>query len=243
MKTSLFEDRLHALRKRVEPFIKSYGLSWDDLRKFSENHGLGKKHTIYQDEFIGLPFICTHPLYEKVIKQKKIKILDNGCGLGINTRFLLFDGLQKNQIKASELDQKSLDLGFELFRDRNILDDIFVKSDAKEISNTFSKNSFTVIYNGFLLHQFKTENDLRIVLEENKKILAHNGEYFGMTRGTYKQKKFDFVNLDAGKTRFLVSKEFLAELLANCGYKNIWIEETTIDDEDQECVIFYYARI
>lgn len=68
--------------------------------------------------------ISTLPQYEQVLSRTKQgeKLLDLGCCMGQDIRKLVFDGAPAENVSATELEPEFIDLGFELFRDKERLE-------------------------------------------------------------------------------------------------------------------------
>jgi SAM-dependent methyltransferase len=58
--------------------------------------------------------------------QRTGPFLDYGCGTGDNIRQLLRDGFSREQITGFDLTWESLNLGFDLYRDRDAIRALFV---------------------------------------------------------------------------------------------------------------------
>lgn len=57
-------------------------------------------------------------------------LLDVGCGLGQEIRFLVFDyGIDSSRLYATDIEARLIDLGYELFRDRDRLKATFFAAD------------------------------------------------------------------------------------------------------------------
>ena len=88
------------------------------------------------------PVLFRHPRYNEVLGRIKgdQTLLDLGCGFAQSVRRLVYDGAPAQNIYAVDLKRDFIDLGFELFRDRDSLHahflvaDIFDESESNELA-------------------------------------------------------------------------------------------------------------
>lgn len=234
--------RFKKVKKDAEPFIRSYGLSWDYLERFSENHALGAKHVIYGKKFFGIPTILGHPKYENIKPLLPITLLDNGCGVGTNLRFAIFDGLSAQNSTGIDIDRSMIELGYELFGDKEALKGNFIEGDSRKLSRYFPASHFTIIYSGLLFHKMGSEEDVIKVLEESYKVLKYDGAHFGMTVGTHLTNVRPKVKISDGRKYLALSKNRLQELLTSTGYEEILLDHFVTDEVKGESIIFFYGK-
>ncbi|MFA5332138.1 MAG: hypothetical protein WC342_07140 [Methanoregula sp.] len=67
---------------------------------------------------LGTPRIKTHFFYKEALGRTG-PFLDYSCGTGDNVRQMLRDGFPRDRITGFDLSWESLDLGFDLYRDKN----------------------------------------------------------------------------------------------------------------------------
>jgi SAM-dependent methyltransferase len=112
--------------------------------------------------------ISSNPLYASTIlprlKQNlpQALLLDLGCGLGQDVRKLLHDGVSASRVYASDLSSDFLELGYDLFRDRDRLDhmhflpaDIFDDSPGSKLREW--NGNFDIIHVSSFFHLFDGE--------------------------------------------------------------------------------------
>lgn len=234
--------KFEKVKKGAEPFIRSYGLSWEYLERFSEEHALGAKHLIYGKKFFGIPTILGHPRYEDIKPLRPLTLLDNGCGVGTNSRFAVFDGLSAQNLIGIDIDRSMIELGYELFRDKEALKGNFIEGDSRKLSRYFPTSHFTVVYSGLLFHKMESEEDVTKVLEESRKVLKHDGMHFGMTVGTHLTNARPQVKISDGRRYLALSENKLQELLKSAGYGELWLDHFVTDEAKGESIILFYGK-
>jgi SAM-dependent methyltransferase len=127
---------------------------------------------------LGEPRIRSHFFYNRML-QRTGPFLDYGCGTGDNIRQLLRDGFSREQITGFDLTWESINLGFDLYRDRDAIRALFVVNDTFP----FGGESFDTIYSGSVIHVIADENELRGYLNNAWRALRPGGILFGSTLG------------------------------------------------------------
>ncbi|HVP96295.1 class I SAM-dependent methyltransferase [Methanoregula sp.] len=127
---------------------------------------------------LGEPRILGH-FYYKTALQRTGPFLDYGCGTGDNIRQLLRDGFPRDHITGFDLSWESIDLGFDLYRDRDALRDLFVVQDTFP----FGEGQFDTIYSGSVIHVIADDAELDGYLANAWRALRHGGVLFGSTLG------------------------------------------------------------
>ena len=86
---------------------------------------------IGQFKFLNLT-LFGHPLYPHVLDRIKQgeTLLDFGCGLGQDLRKLVADGAPSTNICGLDIEPRLIDIGYELFLDRNSLQSKFTIEDV-----------------------------------------------------------------------------------------------------------------
>ncbi|KAI8632918.1 hypothetical protein F5Y19DRAFT_491552 [Xylariaceae sp. FL1651] len=77
--------------------------------------------------------LCAHPLYGKIIqrlKQAEANYLDIGCCFGQDLRQLVFDGVPSQHLTGLDIEQSLMELGYDLFLDREALHSQFLVADV-----------------------------------------------------------------------------------------------------------------
>ena len=104
---------------------------------------------------LGEPRIKGHFFYSEVLRRTG-PFLDYGCGTGDNIRQLLRDGFSRAEITGFDLSWESIDLGFDLYRDRDALADLFVVNDTFP----FGAEQFDMCYSGSVIHIIADDTEL-----------------------------------------------------------------------------------
>jgi len=103
--------------------------------------------------------IATAPEYLTVIARLKTgneNFLDLGCCFGQELRKVAFDGAPTEHLYGCDLREEFFDLGYKLFRDKEILKSQFIVADIFEPSSALSSlyGKMDIIYAGSFLHLF-----------------------------------------------------------------------------------------
>ncbi|KAL2828458.1 hypothetical protein BDW59DRAFT_49677 [Aspergillus cavernicola] len=130
---------------------------------------------IYQYPCIGqmrfLSFnLSSHPLYERVLEYLRTSpdagFLDAGCCFGQEIRFLAHQGIPGRQLFGLDLEQAFIDLGYQLFQDKDRLDATFasgsltVDNDSEELIQTIG-GKIDIIFASSLLHLWDYKMQLK----------------------------------------------------------------------------------
>jgi len=144
------------------------------VAKYAKN-GVPYPHIL---TILGEPRIRTHFFYNSVL-QRIAPYLDYGCGTGDNIRQLIRDGFPRESITGFDLTWESVDLGFDLYLDRNKLIDLFV------VNNTFPfrAEQFDTVYSGSVVHVISDDKELEEYLANAWNVLRYGGIFFGSTLG------------------------------------------------------------
>ncbi|KAK7733032.1 hypothetical protein SLS53_008361 [Cytospora paraplurivora] len=124
--------------------------------------------------------------------QEGAKYLDIGCCLGQDIRKLVADGAPSENLYGAELLGDFIDLGYDLFRDKETLKTRFIQADILDPNSPIQelKGSIDFIHLGMVLHVFGWE-DQRKLLETSVQILKPQpgtliiGQAVGHTEGIY----------------------------------------------------------
>jgi len=160
---------------------------------------------------IGEPRIRQHPYYDAIL-EKGCDILDCGCGTGDDIRALIKDGYPRDKIKGFDIDWNSIDIGYDLYRDRESMHDLFVVSKKFPFAN----KTFDAVYSGNVLHTMKDRHKISDYLINVHKVLRDGGILFGSTLGTES-------HIPSARRNLLTENE-LRHLLEGTGFKNIEIK-------------------
>jgi SAM-dependent methyltransferase len=167
---------LSAAMARVEALGVTYPSGYNkDLVVKYEKDGVPYPHILM---ILGEPRIRGHFFYKQVLGRTG-PYLDYGCGTGDNIRQLLRDGFPRGQITGFDLTWESIDLGFDLYRDRDSLYDLFVVNDTFP----FGVDAFDTIYSGSVIHVIADDAELDEYLHNAWRALRLGGILFGSTLG------------------------------------------------------------
>lgn len=103
------------------------------------------------------------------------KYLDIGCCVGQDIRQLVADGAPSANLYGAELEAPFIDVGYELFRDRQTLKTHFMQADILKLNEVDSPlaplmGTFDFIHLGMVLHVFDWDQQ-RTVLENCVRLL------------------------------------------------------------------------
>ncbi|MGA2162395.1 MAG: class I SAM-dependent methyltransferase [Methanoregula sp.] len=226
------EGELCAAMKRVAAFGVVYPEGYEQvlIEKYSRE-GVLYPHILM---ILGEPRINHHFFYPHVLGRTG-RLLDYGCGTGDNVRQLIRDGFSRERITALDINRASIDLGFDLYRDREELQDLFFVSGTFP----FGQDEFDMVYSASVFHVIADEGEFLTYLSNAYSTLRPGGVLFGSTLG-----------LVAGGTRSpeergpprIMPKEQLAGFLAGAGFENTGIVQRyhvphdVPGDRDSMCV-------
>jgi SAM-dependent methyltransferase len=126
--------------------------------------------------------ICQHPFYHKILERliAREKLLDLGCGLGQEIRKLIADGAPANLIWGADLHPQFIELGYELFLDRNNLTshflapaDVFDESETSPLKEI--EGEIDIIYIGSFLHIWDYDRQVQACKRIAKILSPKNG--------------------------------------------------------------------
>ena len=180
-----FEDTsLESEFNRVMDILASSGVDYPPdyketlIRKY-EKQGVKYPRILMR---IGDPNICKHTHYQEIL-QLKGDYLDYGCGTGDDIRALVNDGYPPQKIVGYDVNWSSIDLGFDLYLDRDNLGIRFIAS--REFP--FYSSTFDVVYSGSVLHVLGTKRAVKGYLSNACTVLNSGGIFFGSTLGFSKE--------------------------------------------------------
>lgn len=215
-KTSLKIELTKAM-KRLESLGISYPSGYFEklLKKYSS--GISYPRILMR---IGEPNIRNHPLYKEILLRRG-EFLDYGCGTGDDIRALLKDGYPRKNIKGFDIEWNSLTIGFDLYRDKKHMRNIFTVSTTLP----FNKETFDTVYSGSVLHTIREKHGIDSYLYKANEVLKNNGILFGSTLGTDNDTPF----LDEDVSLTLLTENELCHLLKDTGFTDIKTSITNVD--------------
>ncbi|KAK5634814.1 hypothetical protein RRF57_010527 [Xylaria bambusicola] len=132
------------------------------------------------------------PLFQAVIKRLNTPgstetFLDVGCGLGFVLRYLAAEGVSSERLYGTDLQERFLDLGYDLFHDRDRTKATYVSGDMLgEEDSSFRKlrGQIDIIYASAFFHLFEAKDQMKAAKRmvgflkpdcENALIFGQNG--------------------------------------------------------------------
>ncbi|KAJ4412915.1 hypothetical protein N0V82_008675 [Gnomoniopsis sp. IMI 355080] len=158
---------LEAGLKMVEDYT---GLPRDEVRKRVKEIR-EKAWTVYRYPCIGrFRFLSLHlpefPEYQNILGRLKSgeKLLDAGCCFGYVLRQVALNGVPAENLAGIDVHQEFVDLGYELFQDRDRFQARFVVGDVLNSSPSLKPldGQFDIIHASSLLHLFGWDDQVRL---------------------------------------------------------------------------------
>lgn len=124
---------------------------------------------IGQFRFLDLSLVRLE-IYPRLLQQLKSggKLLDIGCCLAQDIRKLVFDGVPAENLYGAEYEAPFINVGYDLFRDRNTLKSQFMQADVldddPEAPLNKLRGSMDIIHLGMVLHVFNRVEQLAALL-------------------------------------------------------------------------------
>jgi len=169
-------EELCTAMKRIEAYGVVYPAGYYRalLEKYTRE-GIHYPHILM---IIGQPRINNHFFYSRALKRTG-RLLDYGCGTGDNIRQVIRDGFPRERITAFDINRASIDLGFDLYRDKEEIGDLFIVSEAFP----FGPAEFGMVYSASVFHVIADEGELGTYLANAYSALRPGGVLFGSTLG------------------------------------------------------------
>jgi SAM-dependent methyltransferase len=231
------ESELH----RVIDSLASTGINYPPgyyemlIRKY-------KKHGVRYPRILmraGDPRIRKHDRYQEIL-QRKGSLLDYGCGTGDDIRALVKDGYPQEKIVGYDVNWSSINLGFDLYLDKDTWIDRFVVSKKFP----FQPSTFDAVYSGSVLHVLDTKRAVKIYVSDAYSVLKPTGVFFGSTLGLDKEYPRSVVK--GWKWRRLrrwimklLSQEALQKLLVETGFSDV---EVSQESGENRLRLWFYAK-
>ncbi|KAI8963619.1 hypothetical protein F5Y11DRAFT_140023 [Daldinia sp. FL1419] len=150
--------------------------------------------------FTNLTLIA-HPHYDKIIQRLKSDLgdpayLDIGCCFGQDLRQLVFDGVPSERLVGLDIEKTLLDLGYDLFLDRESLKSNFVITDLfnaqGKVWESLEGRGFDVIHCSAFLHLFTL--DVQTTAAKNiARLVKRGGMIVGRQMGNLKPREVSSV--------------------------------------------------
>ncbi|KAK3358171.1 hypothetical protein B0T25DRAFT_622633 [Lasiosphaeria hispida] len=112
-------------------------------------------------------YITTHPQYQELLDRTKAgaTLLDAGCCVGQALRQLAFDGAPQENLAGTDLRPEFIDLGYELFRDRDTFKAKFVAGsvlDAEDEALKGLDGTVDIIHAASFFHLFGWDDQVTV---------------------------------------------------------------------------------
>jgi 2-polyprenyl-3-methyl-5-hydroxy-6-metoxy-1,4-benzoquinol methylase len=124
---------------------------------------------IGQFRFLNLS-LYKQPSYGRMLeclKAGEARYLDVGCCLGQDMRKLVFDGAPASSLYGVELEAPFIDLGYDLFRDRNTLKAEFMQGDILDVDDSSElkalQGTVDFVHLGMVLHIFDCDKQRKLL--------------------------------------------------------------------------------
>ncbi|KAI1657749.1 hypothetical protein F4813DRAFT_359425 [Daldinia decipiens] len=138
--------------------------------------------------------LITHPLYDKIVGILKSEstdaaYLDIGCCFGQDLRRLVFDGVPSERLVGLDIERPLLELGYDLFLDRETLKSHFVIADILEAQGktweSLEERGFDVIHCSAVFHLFTLDRQV-IAAKHIARLVKKGGIIIGRQMGSVK---------------------------------------------------------
>lgn len=138
--------------------------------------------------------ISTHPAYPRVLSLLKEPathrtLLDLGCCFAQDIRKFIYDGVPSENVYGSDLQEKFLDLGYDLFADRNSCKAHFFGADVFQEGGALGEveEKIDLIYASSFFHIFSWDDQIKICKRMIKLLKPQKGSMiFGRQTGNLK---------------------------------------------------------
>ncbi|WP_265581097.1 class I SAM-dependent methyltransferase [Methanofollis aquaemaris] len=163
---------------------------------------------------VWVPRITRHFFYSEAVKLRG-EFLDYGCGTGDAVRHLLRDGYPRERVRGFDLTWKSIDLGMDLYADREEVGDLFLVTDQFP----FRPERFDTVYSGSVFHVIEDEDEFMEYLMYAHDALKPGGIFFGSTLGL---RDGVVARSSAGPPR-LMKRDEMTGYMAKAGFREITV--------------------
>ncbi|KAL3479556.1 hypothetical protein BJX99DRAFT_221868 [Aspergillus californicus] len=187
--------------------------------------------------------VARSPHYTRILERVKrgALFIDLGCGLGQDVRRLAFDGVPSENLYGLDLHSELVELGYELFRDRETLKATFLAQDFFEDTPLFRKIDKTlgVINSGYFMHLWDWEGQVKLGLRMVK-MLASGQEEGGLIVGVhFGLKRTKTVKTEDGREMFVHNSNSLLKMWGEIeGLAGRKLRVEVAVEEDERCRIY-----
>lgn len=140
--------------------------------------------------------------YADVLRRVKTgdKLLDLGCCFGQDVRKIVYDGAPAENVTATELEQGFIDMGYELFKDRDTLASRFVAGDFFAMDEAkLQEGSFDIVHSASFYHLFNWDEQVEVVAKTVRLLKQKPGSMiFGRQYGVDEARDFKHPSTRSG---------------------------------------------
>ncbi|KAL4945864.1 hypothetical protein BDV06DRAFT_3816 [Aspergillus oleicola] len=188
-KPSWFDNDVKSINPDAQKLLEEYsGLKPEDV--------LSHVLTLREEAFEICPYPCIgqmrflsfhikrHPLYQRVLEYLRNNpsagLLDAGCCVGQEIRFLANQGIPSSQLFGLDIEQPFIDLGYRLFKDKDRLDATFAlgnlteDNDTEDVAKTLG-GKIDIVFASSLLHLWDYGTQLKVALRLVRLLRDHPG--------------------------------------------------------------------
>eukprot|EP01119_Soliformovum_irregulare_P021855 TRINITY_DN7354_c0_g1_i2.p2 TRINITY_DN7354_c0_g1~~TRINITY_DN7354_c0_g1_i2.p2 ORF type:complete len:179 (+),score=35.19 TRINITY_DN7354_c0_g1_i2:323-859(+) len=158
-----------------------------------------------------------------------MKFLDVGCCTGTDIRMMISQGLATPEnIRGIDLEQGFIDLGFDLFEDRDRLQKCFTVGTILGDGLPYEKEEFDVIYCGSVFHLFNEEDGIKLA-QNILPCLKKGGILYGRTVGSSKDEPFEGDMGPRSQLRWMHTPTSLDAMLVKVGFATSESQSASLD--------------
>lgn len=217
--------------KEIGTFFKNYANIDEEILLTKAFEIYNKAMNVHQYRCIAsfrflTPRILNNPFYPEVkLFWNNKTIVDIGCGLGTDLRRINFDGAAQNLLYGLDIQNTFINLGYELFNDKDHNNMTFLTGNILEnsiIDELNLQEKFDIVYSSSVIHLLD-KREISQYLKNIKRITKKGGIFFGQTTGLSEPRCL----IDSSSIpRYLHSKGSLQSEFEINGFSNVRINVT-----------------
>jgi len=194
------------------------------VQKLGIERGL-QYRCVASGEFLRIGLL-QNPFRADIMEKKPLKeqrIVEIGCGFGIDVRYLIRQlGVSKDHIVAIDVAPAFIELGYELFQDKEAVESCFhVKSVGDEdfvsfVRDKFSGNPVDVVLAFQVLHTIPQYNE-KVVKDVFQLVAPAKGVFMGTTIGIREDREEPRYFHRQGVARIAHTQQSITRLLKQVG--------------------------
>jgi hypothetical protein len=169
--------------------------------------------------------LVTTDVYQEVLERIKNgeKFLDLGCCFGQEIRKLVCDGAPSANTYGSDLWGDFISIGYELFKDTDILQTTFIAADVFDDSSPLTKlaGRMNIIYCGAFFHLFTLEEQEKAALRVVQLLAPQSGSLIiGRQSGSEEPGEYSRAGDTSGRKHFRHNTQTWQEFWDRIGEKS-----------------------